>query len=190
MVQLSPGRILNEFSAKDGRKVILRTPKWEDVDDALDLINSLVEEDAMIIMNEKKTRDQEIDWLVNVLRKLEKGEFIMVCAEVDEKLVGLCEIEPMNGKMRYTGNLGISVKKGYRDIGIGLDLMKETEKHAIHMGLKTLVLEVFEGNERAIHVYQKMGYKITGRKPEAVLHKGEYIDSIVMTKPLPSPHTQ
>ena len=110
----------------------------------------------------------------------------MVCAEVDGKMVGVCEIEPMFGKMSHVGNLGISVKQGYRDIGIGLDLMKEAEKHAIHMGLKVACLEVFEGNDRAIHVYEKMGYKVTGRKPGAVLHKGKYIDSIVMMRKLPS----
>jgi RimJ/RimL family protein N-acetyltransferase len=186
MIQLSPGTVLYVFDAKDGREVILRTPKWDDIDDALDFINSLVEEDAMILMKTKKTREEEIDWLANNLKRLEKGQFIMVCAEVDGKMVGVCEIEPMFGKMSHTGNLGISVKKGYRDIGIGLDLMKEAEKHAIHKGLKTVCLEVFEGNDRAIHVYEKMGYEVTGRKPGAVLHKGEYIDSIVMTRKLPS----
>jgi RimJ/RimL family protein N-acetyltransferase len=54
------------------------------------------------------------------------------------------------------------------------------------MGLKVACLEVFEGNDRAIHVYKKRGYEVTGRKPGAVLHKGEYIDSIVMTRKLPS----
>jgi RimJ/RimL family protein N-acetyltransferase len=186
MIQLSPGTVLYVFNAKDGREVILRTPKWEDLDDALDFINSLVEEDAMILVNEKKTRDQEIDWLTNVLKRLEKGEFIMVCAEVEGKMVGICEIEPMFGKMSHTGNLGISVMKGYRDLGIGLDLIKEAEKHAIHMGLKTACLEVFEGNDRAVHVYEKIGYQITGRKTGAVLHGGKYIDSIVMTRTLPS----
>jgi RimJ/RimL family protein N-acetyltransferase len=186
MIQLRPGTVLYVFDTKDGREVILRTPKWDDIDDALDFINSLVEEDAMILMKTKKTREEEIDWLANNLKRLEKGQFIMVCAEVDGKMVGICEIEPLFGKMSHTGNLGISVKQDYRDIGIGLDLMKEAEKHAIHMGLKTMCLEVFEGNDRAIHVYEKMGYEVTGRKPGAVLHKGEYIDSIVMTRKLPS----
>ena len=42
------GETLHRFTAKDGRKVILRTPKWEDLDDLLELINSLVDEDAEI----------------------------------------------------------------------------------------------------------------------------------------------
>jgi len=186
MIQLSPGTVLYVFNAKDGREVILRTPKWEDLDDALDFINSLVEEDAMILMNKKKTRTKEIDWLANNLKRLEKGEFIMICAEVDGRMVGICEIEPSFGKMSHTGTLGMSVKKGYRDIGIGLDLLKEAEKHAIHMRLKTIWLEVFEKNERAIHVYENMGYEITGKIPKGVLHAGEYQDVLLMTRKLPS----
>ena len=186
MIQLSPGTVLYIFTAKDGREVILRTPKWEDIDDALDFINSLVEEDAMILMDEKKTREQEIDWLSRCLTRLEKSQFIMIVAEVAGRVVGIVEVEPHIGKMKHVGSLGISVKDGYRNIGIGLDLMKEAEKHAIHMRLKTMQLEVFEKNERAIHVYEKMGYEVTGKIPKGVLHAGEYQDVLLMTRKLPS----
>ncbi|RLG95938.1 hypothetical protein DRO27_03190 [Candidatus Bathyarchaeota archaeon] len=101
-------------------------------------------------------------------------------------MVAGCEINPMFGKMSRLGSLGVSVKDGYRGIGIGKDLMKEAEKHAIHMRLKSLKLDVFENNEPAIALYEKMGYKITGRVPGAILYKGEYIDSLIMTKKLPS----
>ena len=185
MIQLSPGTFLYVFTAKDGREVTLRTPKWDDLDEMLDFINSLVKEDAMILANKEKTREQEIDWLAENLKKLEKGQHIAIVAEVDGKMVASCDINPMFGKMSHLGILGISVKDGYRGIGIGMDLMKEAEKHAIHMRLKTVKLEVFENNEPAIALYEKMGYKITGRIPEAVLYKGEYVDSIIMTKKLP-----
>jgi hypothetical protein len=32
--------------SKDGRNVVLRTPRWRDLDDLLELINSLVDEKA------------------------------------------------------------------------------------------------------------------------------------------------
>ncbi len=35
MIQISPGTVLYVFTAKDGREVILRNPKWEDLEDAL-----------------------------------------------------------------------------------------------------------------------------------------------------------
>jgi hypothetical protein len=39
---MKTGQIIHTFTAKDGREVILRTPKWEDIDDLLELINSLI----------------------------------------------------------------------------------------------------------------------------------------------------
>ncbi len=186
MIQLSPGTVLYVFTAKDGREVILRTPKWEDLDDALEFINSLIKEEAKVLANTAKTREKEIDWLAETLKKLEKGQHIFIVAEVDGKMVAGCEINPMFGKMSHLGSLGVSVKDGYRGIGIGKDLMKEAEKHAIHMRLKSVKLDVFENNEPAIALYEKMGYKITGRVPGAILYKGEYIDSLIMTKKLPS----
>ena len=35
---------MQELSAKDGRKVVLRTARWDGLDDLLELINSLVDE--------------------------------------------------------------------------------------------------------------------------------------------------
>ena len=67
-----------------------------------------------------------------------------------------------------------------------MNLMKEAEKHAIYMRLKSMKFEVFENNEPAIALYEKMGYNITGRVPGAILYKGEYLDSIIMTKMLPA----
>ena len=101
-------------------------------------------------------------------------------------MVGSCSISPMFGRMSHVGALGISVKDGYRGIGIGVDLMKEAERHTIHMRLKSVKLDVFENNEPAIGLYERMGYKVTGRVPEAVLYRGEYVDSLIMTKTLPT----
>jgi uncharacterized lipoprotein len=85
---MKAGVILGEFEARDGRKVTLRTPKWEDLDDMLDFINSLVEEEAMIAADRKQTREQEVDWLARGLSNLEKDKEIRVVAEVDGRMVG------------------------------------------------------------------------------------------------------
>jgi hypothetical protein len=49
------------FTAKDGRKVVLRSVKLEDLNDLLEFINSLVEEDADIVRTEKATTDEETE---------------------------------------------------------------------------------------------------------------------------------
>jgi hypothetical protein len=53
--------------------------------------------------------------------------------------------------------------------------MKEAEKHAIHMRLKSVKPDVFENNEPAIALYEKMGYKITGRVPGDTLQGRVYL---------------
>jgi hypothetical protein len=49
--------VLHRFAAKDGREVILRIPRWEDLDDILELINSLVDESAEIPNKRKLTKE-------------------------------------------------------------------------------------------------------------------------------------
>jgi RimJ/RimL family protein N-acetyltransferase len=66
------GAVVAEFSVKDGRKVVLRTPRWEDLDELLGLINSLVEEKAEIVISDKLTQEEEADWLADLLVRLEK----------------------------------------------------------------------------------------------------------------------
>ena len=61
------GTVVCEFYAKDRRRAILRTPIWEDLDDLLEMINSLVEKKADIVMSEKVTRAEEIEWLARAL---------------------------------------------------------------------------------------------------------------------------
>ncbi len=179
---MKAGTILREFEARDGRKVTLRTPTWEDLDDMLDFINSLVEEEAMIAADRKQTKEQEVDWLARALSNMEKDKEIRVVAEVDGRMVGQCEVTPRFGRMSHVGGLGISVKEGYREIGVGQELMREVERHAGRLGIEKIMLEVFAINDRAIHVYEKMGYVGVGRIPGDVKYRDEYVDSLVMVK--------
>ena len=176
------GAFIRRFTASDGREVTIRTPEWDDLDDMLDFINSLVEEEAMIAANQKQTRESEIDFLARKLTSLEKDRIIHVVAEVEGKMVGSCEIEPRPGRFSHVGVLGMSVKEGYREVGIGQELMKEVERQAAKRGLESIMLEVFATNDRAIHVYEKMGYRRIGAIPDGIKYKGGYVDSVYMFK--------
>ena len=43
-----------------------------------------------------------------------------------------------------------------------------------------LELEVYPDNAPAIHLYEKFGFRTEGRRPRAILHRGRYIDALVM----------
>jgi len=181
---MKTGEVIREFVAKDGRKVILRTLRWEDLDDLLDFINSLIEEGANILKTEKASREEEIEWLSGVFKRLEKGEIYCVAAEVDGHLVANSEVVKGIGCSRHVGLIGIAIKRGFGGIGIGTEMMKTLEEHARKIGLKVLTLSVFANNQHAINLYRKMGFVETGRVPKRFFKDGIYIDEIIMTKML------
>jgi len=61
-------------------------------------------------------------------------------------------------------------------------MMLEVERQAKRLGVEVVELEVFEANKRAIHVYERVGYKVTGRVPDAIKWDGAYMDSLIMVK--------
>lgn len=183
-MKLKASRICETFTAKNGRKVILRSIKWEDLDDCIDFINSLVEEGAEILRDTKVTREEEADWLGERLARVEKGQLIDVVAEVDGEMVANSEVEKRSGFMSHVGYVGIAIKSGYRGIGIGTKLIQTLVEEAKKARLKLLVLDVFDINKPAKTLYTKMGFKEVGRIPKGICKKGRFIDLIRMTREL------
>jgi hypothetical protein len=69
---LKTDKILKSFKIKGERKIVLRTPKFEDVDDLMELINSLVDEEAEILITKRVSKQVETEFLKDVLSRLAK----------------------------------------------------------------------------------------------------------------------
>jgi len=94
------------------------------LDDLPDLINSLVNERADILLNEKISRDEEVDWLSRALHRLEKGETFHMIADVDGKVAAISEINLRSCYEKHVGVIGITIRSNVRDLGIGTEIMK------------------------------------------------------------------
>lgn len=173
-------KIYGEFQLKDGRRLILRSPRWEDLDDLLEFINSLVEEEADIIINKKVTREEETDWLARYLADIEKGKTIGVVAEVDGKVIGNSEVTKGICTESHVGFLGVAISKEYRDLGIGTRVLETLVEESKKAGLKLLVLDVYASNARARHVYRKLGFRDAGTIPRMAYRRAEYLDVVRM----------
>ncbi len=168
--------------------MILRALKWEDLDNCVAFINDLVgerdtEPNLGIIADTKQTREKEAEWLANQLTGIEKGNIVSVAAEVRGRLVGNGSVTRGSYEdTQHHGYLGIAILKKHRDLGIGLEMMRTLVRESWRAGLKTIQLEVFANNPRAVHVYEKTGFRQSGRIPKKMLRRGKFIDSIVMTR--------
>ena len=179
---MKTGQVFQELIVNRELKVVLRTPRWEDLDDLLELVNSLVDEGAEIYRDERVSRDEEIGWLLGVLARLERDKIFFLVAEVDGRIIASSDINLQRRYEKHVGVIGIVVKQGFRDLGIGTAMVRVLLKQARKTGLKVLTLSAFASNKRAIHVYGKVGFVQTGLIPKKHLMKGKYIDEVIMTK--------
>lgn len=181
---MKPGQIIKTFTSKKGNEVVIRYPKWEDLDDLVTFANNLVTEDTFIMLNKQITKDEESTWLSDTISKIEEGKKIHLVAVVNGKFAGNCEIRIRDKKQTHVGEIGISVASSFRQEGIGYQLLSKLIEEGKKKGLKLLILHCFENNDRALHLYEKMGFKRSGLVPGVYAHKGDYIGEVTLYLPL------
>jgi RimJ/RimL family protein N-acetyltransferase len=107
-----------------------------------------------------------------VKRDIEDAETRHIVAELDDEPAGSAGFWWRNaGRDRHIAWLGISVRRRHWAKGVGSGLVCEVIRIAKEMGFRRLVLGVFEGNERALRLYKKLGFR-----NEACEHEEVYID--------------
>lgn len=114
---------------------------------------------------------------------LEKENEIMLVAVVEDEIIGIASVASNDKpKTRHVGEVGISVRKDFWGFGIGTVLLEEIDIWAREIGiLKRLELTVVASNERAIHLYKKMGYEEEGRLRRIMKINDTYHDGIMMS---------
>jgi RimJ/RimL family protein N-acetyltransferase len=85
------------------------------------------------------------------------------------------------GYEKHHGQLGISVRRGYRDQGIGYEIMMTDLDEARKVGLLLIGLTVSSTNPRAIHLYENVGFKRVGVLPKKLLRGGRFTDEVSMS---------
>jgi len=175
--------IAEEFTAKDGRKFILRVPTMDDIPAYVDFVNELVREGAEIQLNKEQTYEQEKEYLKEKLEKISSGDEVCVAVFQGNKLIGDAEIVRNPGRSFTTGTFGISIIDGYRDIGLGSAMMKLLFEKAKEAGYRIVILGVYGDNSRAIYLYEKFGFVNAGTIPKyAYFEDKGFVDSITMYK--------
>ncbi len=173
-------KIYRRFQSIDGRSVTFRAPSMDDLDDFLGFINSLVDEGAEVPVEDRRSREAEADWLGRLLADLEKGSAICIVGEVGGKLIANSEIRKATGRRSHVGGMAIAIKDGFRDVGIGTELIRLLIEESRRAGLRLLCASVFETNLRARHVCEKVGFREVGRMPKAIRKGDLCVDEVVM----------
>lgn len=88
-----------------------------------------------------------------------------------------------NPRMRHVGSVGLYVHTDYQNMGVGTALMKAMLELADNwLMLVRVELEVFADNERAIHLYEKLGFEKEGLLRMTTVRGGRYVDDCKMAR--------
>lgn len=129
------------------------------------------------------TVEQEEKFIQNVL---ESPDDTMILCEVDGEIAGNCHLMRHNKiKNRHRAMVAIALVKKFWNLGIGTAMFEEMIAAARQQGIEQLELEVIEDNERAMALYKKMGFRVTGEKPNAIrLSDGTMLKEYYMVREL------
>ena len=174
------------FTLKDGRKAVLRNACEADVPGMLEYLRISAAETEFIIRYPEECyrytpeKEKELFERINA----SPDEAMLVC-EVDGKIAGNCQIA-FNGKIkkRHIASVAIALMSEYWNQGIGTRMFEEMIRIATERpGIIQMELEFVEGNNRARHLYEKMGFRIVGVHPNGIcLKDGTLLNEYLMIR--------
>lgn len=175
-----------EFTLKDGRTALIRSPKDEDIQGVLDYLYVSSGETEFILRYPEECKKYTYDGEKTLFDRINnaENEAMLVCI-VDGKVAGNCQITWSTGmKTRHRASVAIALLKEFWNQGIGTRLFQELIAIAEeNEQILQMELEFVEGNSRARALYEKMGFRITGVKPNAIrLKDGTLLNEYSMVR--------
>jgi len=169
---------------KTGEEITLRHISKSDVEGVWNNFNEVVDEGIYLpIFFPVRSKLEKDSWYHNIKKEKE----ICIVAENQKlrslnNIIGQCEISNSNWDADlHVGILGIIVKNEYRDLGIGFNLIDLAIRESKTLNNKEkIILSCFSTNERAINLYEKLGFERVGVRKKQFYMDSKYYDEVLM----------
>lgn len=100
---------------------------------------------------------------------------IMLIAKDNGKIIGNASLNRLPRRMKHRGDFSVAVIKEYWNKGIGSRLLRKMIELAKENSIEIIDLQVRSDNSRAIHLYEKYGFRRIGTHPAFFKIDDEYI---------------
>lgn len=167
------------FKKIEGEKVYLSPMNLEDIEKYVKWMNDFSTTDGLGSSTRVTTFESEKNWLINNMDKKEQ-QFAIVLKETD-KLIGNCGFCDIN-HLHQKGEVGLFIgEEENRSKGYGTEALSLLVEYGFnYLNLKNIMLKVFSFNERAIKSYEKVGFKVFGKRTEVYYLNGKWYDEYFM----------
>lgn len=163
-----------------GERVYLRPIEKEDAENCYkSLFNTEV---RRLTGTQKSYSRTNIDLFIDKISQDDSRVDLIIAMQENDQTIGdiaLMDIDLQNrsGAIRIAINSEQDFGKGY-----GTEAMRLVLDYGFGiLNLHRIELDVYSFNERAIHTYEKLGFKREGTKRDALYYDYQYHDSIIMS---------
>ena len=168
---------MNQNSSQK-KSFAIREANEDDARAIKDIVNSVISEKYYVVPESSRENWSE------TIREIKDRKGLIIVAQIGEKTVGMAHLA--RGKFKknqHVAYLGITILKGFREIGIGKTMMNHLIEWASKQEeLEKISLTVFSTNKPAINLYRKLGFEVEGISKKQYKIEGKYVDEIAMAK--------
>ena len=172
---------------KNGGSAILRTPEKKDAAALLAYIKQAFGETEFLSRYPEEMESFSVEseerWIES--QNSTPDALSLVCC-VDDRIIGNCQITRLSGKkLCHRASIALAILQDYWGLGIGGAMFDAMLAAAKEWGVEIVELDYIEGNERALRLYEKKGFEIVGKRPNAYkLRDGHTYSEYFMQKRL------
>lgn len=169
---------------KEKIDIVIREAIPDDAKEVLRFLEGVATETGFLSYGAEGLAISEEDEKYFIENILNSENNLLLVAILGEQIIGTASVKAeAKPKMKHIGEIGISISKDFWGFGLGTMLMEEliiwAEESEV---IRRLELTVQDRNQRAIHLYEKMGFEQEGLLKRGVYDDGEYLDVQLMSK--------
>ncbi len=179
--------IAEERYSLNGREIVLRSARLDEAQMLLEYLKTVTGETRFLMAESNEityTQEEEEQF---IKKHNEAKDELLIVAFVDGDYAGNCSFTGEGGsrRARHRAGIGIALFQKYTGFGLGRLMLKRLLQEIQAQGFEQAELTVVDGNERAYHLYESLGFRECGRIPNANKYDdGTYADDIFMVLPL------
>jgi RimJ/RimL family protein N-acetyltransferase len=149
---------------------------------ALLKLKQRLDRETSFMLLEADERDASVPAVADELAAVTRaGNSAVIVAESGDEMVGYVELTGgAFRRNRATAYLVIGVLAQASGQGVGTGLLAEAMRWAASAGLHRLELTVMAHNHRAIGLYERIGFRVEGRRSQCLIIDGRFADELYM----------
>lgn len=176
-----------EYAFPSGDNVTIKSPTAEDAQ-SLYIHRLITSQETDFMASYPEELDSDMDSVrASLTAMADSSRSYNVAAFIGDRIIGNLGVAQVRDSLKYRHRayMGISIQKRYCNLGLGSIMVEIALDQAREIGYEQMELGAFADNERAIHLYEKFGFRHYGIQPRAFkLKDGSYHDEVIMVKML------